>query len=193
MEGFTIIDGVVAGVILVSSVLAYSRGLVRELLTIAGWVGAAVLAYLFAAMAEPLVREIPILNKVIGENCELSLIASFLVVFAVGLILASLFTPLFSSMVQRSVLGGLDQALGFLFGAARGLLLVSAALVIYSMTNQKVEVVEKSRSITILAGLAGDVQNLIPTDLMGKMEAQYHTMTAVCAAPATPAATSTSN
>ena len=49
-------------------------------------------------------------------RAKLSIIAAFLAVFAVGLILASLFTPLFSSVVQRSVLGGLDQALGFFFG-----------------------------------------------------------------------------
>ena len=44
MEGFTIIDGVVAGVIVLSAILAYSRGLIRESMAIAGWVGAAVLA-----------------------------------------------------------------------------------------------------------------------------------------------------
>ena len=42
MEGFTIIDGVVALVIVVSALLAYGRGLVRETLAIAGWVIAAV-------------------------------------------------------------------------------------------------------------------------------------------------------
>ncbi|MEM9716078.1 MAG: CvpA family protein, partial [Pseudomonadota bacterium] len=35
MEGFTLIDGVVAIVLIISSVLAYSRGFVRELLGIA--------------------------------------------------------------------------------------------------------------------------------------------------------------
>jgi membrane protein required for colicin V production len=38
MEGFTIFDGVVAGVILISAVLAYSRGFVREAMSIAGWI-----------------------------------------------------------------------------------------------------------------------------------------------------------
>jgi len=61
VEGFTIIDGVVAVVIILSALLAYSRGFVRETLSIAGWVAAAVLAFMFAGQAEPLVREIPIL------------------------------------------------------------------------------------------------------------------------------------
>lgn len=184
MESFTIVDGVVAGVILLSAILAYSRGLVREVMAIAGWVGAAVLAYVFAPAAQPLVKEIPVLSKVIGENCELSIIASFLAVFAVGLILASLFTPLFSSVVQRSVLGGLDQALGFFFGAGRGLLLVAAAFVVYNMSQQRIETVDTSRSAQVFAGVTGDVQGLIPTDMMATVTAQYDKLTAVCAAPA---------
>ena len=48
MEGFTIFDGVVAGVILISAVLAFSRGFVRETMSIAAWVAAAVVAFMFA-------------------------------------------------------------------------------------------------------------------------------------------------
>ena len=57
MDGFTLIDGVVAAVIVLSAVLAYARGLVRESMAILGWIGAAVLAYMFAAQAQPLVKE----------------------------------------------------------------------------------------------------------------------------------------
>lgn len=48
MEGFTIIDGVVALIVVLSGLLAYSRGFMREVLAIAGWVAAAVLAFIFA-------------------------------------------------------------------------------------------------------------------------------------------------
>ena len=184
MDGFTLVDGVVAGVILLSSILAYSRGVVREIMAIAGWVGAAVLAYVFAGAAQPLVKEIPYLNTMIGENCELSIIAAFLAVFAVGLILASLFTPLFSSVVQRSVLGGLDQALGFFFGAARGILLVAAAFVVYGMAQQQIDTVDKSRSAQVFSGVTGDVEGLMPTDLMATVQTQYDQLTATCKAPA---------
>ena len=44
MDGFTIVDGVVAVVIILSAILAYARGFVRESLAILGWIGAAVLA-----------------------------------------------------------------------------------------------------------------------------------------------------
>ena len=54
MEGFTIIDGIAAAVIILSALLAYSRGLVREVLSIGGWIGATILAYMFAASVQPL-------------------------------------------------------------------------------------------------------------------------------------------
>ena len=75
MEGFTIVDGVVAAYVVVSALLAYSRGFVREAMAIAGWIGAAVLAFMFAPSVEPLVREIPVVGDFIGDSCELSIIA----------------------------------------------------------------------------------------------------------------------
>ena len=51
MDGFTIIDGVVALVIVLSALLAYSRGFVRESLAIAGWIAAGIVAFIFAPAA----------------------------------------------------------------------------------------------------------------------------------------------
>lgn len=48
MDGFTLVDAAVALVVVVSAILAYSRGVVRELLAIAGWVVAAVAAFTLA-------------------------------------------------------------------------------------------------------------------------------------------------
>ena len=188
MDGFTLVDGVVAAVILLSAILAYSRGIVREALAIAGWIGAAVLAFMFAAAAQPLVKEIPILNKVIGENCEVSMITAFAVVFAVGLIIASLFTPLFSSVIRRSFLSGIDQGLGFVFGAVRGIALVGAAFLIYGMTHQSIDMVETSRAKSVFDQFDGGIQSAIPDDLLNTLMARYNDLTATCQPPATPAA-----
>lgn len=193
MNGFTLVDGVVAGVIVLSAILAYSRGFVREALAIAGWVGAAVLAYLFAASAQPLVKEIPGINKIIGENCELSIITAFALVFAVGLIIASLFTPLFSSVVQRSFLGGIDQGLGFLFGAVRGIALVAAAFLIYDMAHQSIDMVDKSRAAKVYASFKDGIQSAMPDNVLTMVVDRYNTLTAVCpttsGTPVDPAAT----
>ncbi|MFT6075456.1 MAG: membrane protein required for colicin V production, partial [Yoonia sp.] len=131
MEGFTLVDAGVAIIVLLSGVLAYSRGFVRETMAILGWIGATVVAFIFADQVEPLVRQIPIIGEFIGDSCELAIIAAFAAVFAIALVVVSIFTPLFSTVVQRSALGGIDQALGFFFGALRGVLLVAVAFFVY--------------------------------------------------------------
>ncbi len=185
MEGFTIIDGVVALVIIVSAILAYSRGFVRETLAIAGWAAAAVAAYYFAPKAEPLVREVPVLKDFLGESCELSMIAAFAVVFAVALVVVSIFTPLFSSAVQRSALGGLDQGLGFLFGVARGLVLVAIAFLIYDQVvlSQDIAMVKDSRSALIFERAQSAISDAIPADAPGWIVARYEELVGSCAPP----------
>lgn len=185
MDGFTIIDGVVAIVILVSALLAYSRGFVREALAIAGWVGAAILAFVFADQAQPLVRQIPILGDYIGDSCELSIIASFAVVFAVALIVFAIFTPLFSGVVQRSALGGLDQGLGFLFGVARGVLLIAVAFFVYetALAGQDIPMVEDSRSAAVFANLTERIAAQDPQAALGWVTGQYEELVGACAAP----------
>lgn len=186
MEGFTIVDAVVAVVIILSAILAYSRGFVREAMAIAGWVGAAVLAFVFAPAAQPLVREIPVLGDFLGESCELSVIAAFAGVFAIGLVVASLFTPLFSSVVQRSALGGVDQGLGFLFGVLRGIALVGVAFLVYdrAVAANTLPVVDDSRSALIFASFQSNIDAAVPDDAPDWILGRYNQLTASCAAPA---------
>jgi membrane protein required for colicin V production len=182
MEGFTIVDGVVALVIIVSAVLAYSRGFVREGMAILGWIAAAVLAFLFAPKVEPLMREIPVIGDYLKDSCELSIIAAFAAVFAVALVVVSVFTPLFSSIVQRSALGGLDQGLGFLFGVARGLLLVAVALVVYNrvVVGDTVPMVDDSRTAKIFARVQDSINQQIPEDAPGWIVQRYEQLVGDC-------------
>jgi membrane protein required for colicin V production len=182
MEGFTIVDGVVAVVILLSAILAYSRGLVREAMAILGWVGAAFLAFLFAPQAQPLIKEVPILGDFLGDSCELSIIASFAAVFAIALVIAALFTPLFSSVIQRTALGGIDQGLGFLFGVFRGLLLVAVAFIVYdrAVAANSIPQVDDSRSAKLFASVQARLDEMIPDDAPGWIVQQYERLVDSC-------------
>lgn len=183
MDGFTIFDGVVAGVIVISAILAYSRGLVREAMAIGGWIAAAFVAFLFAPNALPLMNEIPYLGDFIGGSCELGILASFAVVFAVALLLISFFTPIFSSAIQRSAVGGVDAALGFLFGVARGVLLVVVALIAYEriVGDEPIAAISESRSAAVFANVQGDIEEQIPSDAPGWIMERYESLTEVCA------------
>ncbi|MDA5094372.1 CvpA family protein [Aliiroseovarius sp. KMU-50] len=182
MEAFTLVDGIVAAVILVSAILAYSRGFIRESMSIIGWIAAAILAYMFAPKAEPLIKEIPVLRDFIAESCELSIIAAFAGVFAIALVVVSLFTPLFSSAVQRSALGGIDQALGFIFGVARGLILVAIALVVYDrvVTTDTIAMVDDSRTAKIFARTQDKINEQIPEDAPSWIVERYEVLVGGC-------------
>jgi len=184
MEGFTIIDGVVALVIIVSALLAYGRGLVREAMAIVGWIAASVLAFLFAPRVEPLVRELPVVGDFLADSCELSVIGAFALVLAGTLIVVSLFTPLFSSLVQRSILGGLDQALGFIFGVARGVLLVAIGFFVYStiITDQEITMVDDSRSAKVFGRFVGGIEDRDPEQAMGWIQGRYEELVGSCSA-----------
>ena len=189
MDGFTIIDAVVGGVILLSAILAWSRGFTREALAILGWIAAAVVGFIFAPQARPLVAQVPVLNDFLGDNCELSMIAAFTGVFAIALLLVSIFAPLFASVVQRSVLSTFDQALGFVFGVARGVLLVAVALIVYDrvMVDQAFAMVDDSRSAQIFATMEERLNQNLPADAPGWIVSRYEELMASCAATEAPA------
>ncbi|WP_424932509.1 CvpA family protein [Amaricoccus macauensis] len=186
MTGFTIVDGVVLVVVVLSAVLAYSRGFLREVLSIVAWVAAAVCGFVFAPAVEPLVREIPILRDIIGTTCELSMLAAFAAVFAVALVIVSLFTPLLSGLVQNSTLGPVDQGLGFLFGVARGLLIVIIALVVYDTVmgvDGGVPQVDNSRTREILANAQESVASMLPEEGPQWVASKFTALTDSCNAP----------
>lgn len=187
MDGFTIVDGAVAAVILISAILAYSRGLVREAMAIVGWVAAAVLAFTFAGAVEPLVREIPYVGDILGDSCELAVIAAFAIVFALALVLTSFFTPLLSGAIRQSVLGPFDQGLGFIFGVLRGVLLVAVAFVVYDRVtvNEGIPAVEQSRSASVFGRAQGSIEGQIPEDAPGWILSRYEALVGECGAPVT--------
>jgi membrane protein required for colicin V production len=192
MENLTAVDGGAALIILVSSILAFSRGLVRELMAILGWIGAAIAAYYFAPGVQPLVKELPVVGEFLSDSCELSVVAAFAGVFVIGLIVAALFTPLFSGAVQRSALGGIDQALGFLFGAARGILLIAVGFIVYDrvLSDQAIPMIDESRTALVFSNFQAEIDQNIPSDAPGWIVERYNELTNVCAtgsAPVVPA------
>ncbi|MGB0959478.1 MAG: CvpA family protein [Halocynthiibacter sp.] len=182
MEGFTLVDGIAAGVIIISAILAYARGLTREAMSILGWVGAAIIAFLFANKALPLVKEIPYLDKIIGDSCELATISAFALVLALGLVVMAIFTPIVASLVQGSAIGGIDQALGFIFGAVRGVLLIVVALMVYDwvVNDESVPMVDDSRTARIFARVQDNIQENIPEDAPGWIEERFGELVSEC-------------
>jgi len=183
MDGFTLVDAGVAGIILISAVLAFSRGFVREILSIAGWIVAAGVAFVFAPQAEPLIKEIPVVGDFLSNSCQLSILASFFAVFAVALIVVSVFTPLFSNLVKNSAIGGFDQGLGFLFGIIRGAVLIAVAFVLYDRivpASEGIAMIDNSQSAAIFAQSRSVIEKQIPNQAPQWIVSRYEQLTAPC-------------
>lgn len=122
------LDYAVLGVFIVSLALGMWRGLVREVVSILGWIIAFLAANLFAGPLGPSMPEaIP--------SPELRVAAAFVAVFVGSLIVTSLAGLLLSKIVKGVGLGGLDRFLGAVFGVARGLLIVLAAALLAGLTS----------------------------------------------------------
>lgn len=122
--------GVIA-VILVSAFLAMLRGFTREVLAIASWVAAAgaALFFYFDPRLHPLV--LPYVKPYI-EKETVALGVSAAAIFVLTLIIVSLVTVRLSDAILGSRVGALDRSLGFVFGAARGLLLCVIAFAFFN-------------------------------------------------------------
>ena len=182
MDLSTIIDGVVAAVILVSAVLAYFRGFTREVLAIMGWIVGAIIAFYLAPLVEPLIKHIPIIGEVIAGSCELSVLVAFVLLFAILLIIFSLFTPFFSSLIQQSAISVVDQVFGLLFGVLRGaLLVVIAFFVVNTVTaGDSFPGIEDSRSALILNQFSEQIENNDPQATLGWITRRYEYMVGNC-------------
>lgn len=118
----TMFDIAVIAVLAVSGVLAFARGFVHEVLSIAGWIGA-----IFATMYGTALLK-PLMMQVIEDEFFASL-ALGTVIFISTLIVLSMLSRSISRRVKDSSLGALDRALGLLFGLARGAIVICLAYI----------------------------------------------------------------
>ena len=118
------VDACLLGVLLLSILVGAVRGLVFELLSLAGWL----VAYFVALWAMPeLAPRLPVGTT----GSSLNLAASFACAFIVTLIVWSLVSRLVRRLIHATPLRPIDRLLGAGFGAIRAglVLLIVAALV----------------------------------------------------------------
>ena len=119
------VDLAVLALIALSGLLAFMRGLVREVLGVGAWLVAALVASPYGVFpyVQPWVRQ-QVTDPTVAD------VAAFGGVFLVVLVVMWVVASSISSAVRGSALGGLDRTLGLVFGLARGAVLVAAAYII---------------------------------------------------------------
>lgn len=113
-------------VVVLSAIIGLVRGFLREVLSIASWVGAALFTWWTLDWGTGIVRQTigtyvqhDLAHKIIGGAA----------LFLVALIVLAIISHYIAKLVVGGMLGAIDRSVGFVFGVARGLVLVAVALI----------------------------------------------------------------
>ena len=152
----TILDLLLLGVMLISGLLAMVRGFMREVLSIAAWATAAIVT--LYSYAKPLPAAKAYINNDIA-----ALLIVVVGIFICTLIVVSIITVRISDMILDSRIGALDRTLGFLFGLARGFLIIAVAFWLFSKAveeRQQPEWVKAAKSRVVLQKTGDGLEEL---------------------------------
>lgn len=161
----TILDGIVIAVMLFSAVLAMVRGFSREVLSVLSWVVAAGAAYFLYPTLVPFASKYT-------ESHTIAMIGSAAVIFLVVLIIISFITMRIADFIIDSRIGALDRTFGFIFGAARGLLLIVVAMLFFNWLvapPQQPSWISEAKSKPLIDSLGNKLVNMLPEDADAKI------------------------
>jgi membrane protein required for colicin V production len=148
------VDLAVIGVMLISALLAFGRGLVREVLSIGAWVAAALAALWGFPYAKDIAR------KYIS------------ITILVTLIICAAISHAIARNVRGSTFGALDRSLGLLFGLLRGAVLICFAYLLFTwaVPNEadQPDIIKEARSRPLVASGADILRSLLPQGALDK-------------------------
>ena len=121
-------DYLVIFVMVTSVIISMLRGLVKEVLSLAGWVVAFVVANAYAAA-------LAVMLPAVVPGAVLRLILAFIALFIGVRILMGLLAMALGALLDAGGLSLLDRLLGAVFGIGRGLVIVLTAVILSGMTS----------------------------------------------------------
>jgi membrane protein required for colicin V production len=157
----TFLDLILLVVMLVSAMLAMIRGFMREILSIAAWVIAALAAIYFSP------RLMPVVKSYFNLSDTPANIIAAAGLFLVTLLIVSVITVRISDMILDSRVGAPDRTLGFLFGLGRGLIIVVVAFLFFDWlvpAKSQPAWVQSAKSKVVLDSTGAWLKSLLPDD-----------------------------
>ena len=192
-SSLTVIDATVIVFTILSAILAMARGITREVLGVASFMGASFIATYQVDLFSPLliasVDLYPLANKF---STNMNVIASWItggILFIILWIIFTIITVKISRYINDTAVSGIDSFLGFIFGLVRGLFVLGIVYTMYThfyppekyhdaVTKAQLKPVldRTSKYITIIA------EDLLPAriaqGLSKRPEANYNTPSA---------------
>ncbi len=156
------IDLFFIAVIALSALISLVRGFVKESISLVTWVVAGMLALRYYApmadLLEPFINA-PTLRQWVGGG----------ILFVATLVVGAIVNWIVSQLVSKTGLSGTDKALGVVFGAARGVLIVTMLVLLASLTPMpETSWWQESAMLSFFQQLAEWIRGVIPTDAVGK-------------------------
>ncbi len=183
-----IIDIIVIAVLLISAIIAFLRGFIREVLTIAGVVGGMIAAYIGGPLLAPFMRGW--LGVKDGEEPErlfdmlpYDVVAdalSYGAIFIVIVIILSIISHFLAEAAKKSGLGAIDRTFGFIFGILRGILLLGLFYLpvhLYIDDEAKETYLKGSKTTFYLEKTSAALKTWIPAETTDSMEKSMKTIT----------------
>ncbi|MCB1532827.1 MAG: CvpA family protein [Alphaproteobacteria bacterium] len=183
-----IVDILVGAVLLVSAIIAFVRGFIREVLTIAGVVGGLAAAYALGGFFSPVVlgwlggagtEDEPNLLFDVVPYPILAQVIAYGAIFIIVMILISVASHFLAEGVKNIGLGAIDRTLGVFFGLARGILLLGLLYLPVHMLiekDTKARWFENSHAHIYLEKTAEVIAKFIPSDTVEGMEEDTNTV-----------------
>jgi membrane protein required for colicin V production len=159
-------DLTVAILVIISGLFAMARGFVREVLSLASWVGAALVTLWGFGIVRPYVRAFI-------DHTLLADVVTGVALFIVSLILFSMIGGGIASLVRGTGLNALDRTLGFVFGLFRGALLVAVLWLGLAWAIQPSERpiwLREARTAPLVERLAEFLRGLAPPEFRARVQ-----------------------
>jgi membrane protein required for colicin V production len=153
------VDYLIIGIVAVSAIIGVFRGFLREVISLAAWVLAFVLSYLFG-------RQVAELLSGLVSTPSLRLAAAYVGVFALVLLAGGIIGYVVSRAVSKSGLAGTDRAIGLVFGVIRGLALAVLLVLLAALTPAPLDPWWKeSKSIQLIEPYAMWARDMLPEEV----------------------------
>ena len=156
------LDLAIVGIILISTLISLVRGFVKESISLVSWVLAGFIAFrYFSALAELLVTYV--------ESPTIRTGVAFSVLFVSTLIVGAIINFMASQMVSKTGLSGTDKTLGMVFGAARGILIVTLIVLLAALTPMPKEAWwQDAVTIEYFTQMANWLKDILPQDISSR-------------------------
>lgn len=161
-SAFNSVDLAILIIIGISILIGVLRGATREVLGIAGWIGAFAVVFYGLPLFRPLGRQY-IHSPMIAD----AVVAGILFIFSLAVFI--LISRLISSSVKGSIFGSLDRSLGLVFGFLRGVVFICVTFLLLSLyysPAQIPEIILSARFTPWIMQGADEIKRIVPHDYL---------------------------